>query len=193
MKLVEFLRTRGQTRPEGCPGRLPAEPRVGFEAGRDGPDSGAPEGRTPPSGSLGMRARGCGRLDTRSSRFETLPPEVLARNNLHRTRKRCGVTSAQSADGSSRQEPRADRGKGEHNRTRQRRDRLLTLSSPHLAILSPRVGRIEFGQCIGRRTLWRRDRQIDPQETDTETMRLVDLCHRNALVNREETTSDATS
>ena len=134
MKLVEFLRTRGQTRPEGCPGRLPAEPRVGFEAGRDGPDSGAPEGRTPPSGSLGMRARGCGRLDTRSSRFETLPPEVLARNNLHRTRKRCGVTSAQSADGSSWQEPRADRGKREHNRTRQRRDRLLTLSSPHLAL-----------------------------------------------------------
>jgi len=74
MKLVEFLRTRRQTRLEGCPGHLPAGPRVGSEAGRDGPDSGASEGRMSPSGSLAMLTRGCGRLDTRSSRFETLPP-----------------------------------------------------------------------------------------------------------------------
>ena len=163
MELVEFLRTRRQSRLEKCPGRLPAGPRVVSEAGRDGPDSGAPEGRMPPSGSLGMLARGCGRLDARSSRSETPPPGLKFPQGTTFTEHEnaAAFRSAHCAHKSVRQEPFGDRGKGEHKRTRERSDRLLAISSPRMGNLSPSVSRIEFGQCKGRRTLWRRDRQID--------------------------------
>ena len=84
-----------------------------------------------PSGSLGMLTRDFGRLDTRSSRFETLPPGLkFPQGTTFREHENAAaLRSAQCAHRSVRQELLGDRGKGEQNRIRQRHDRLFRYES----------------------------------------------------------------